>query len=304
MPYQVLILDLHIPDLAGIDVLAEIQARQLNVKTIILSGEEQLDSVAPILKLGACDYIRKPFDADQLINSLRNALSRYQLEQENTRMQRTAENNADLYKFLLNASPDLVYMLDENGHFKFANQQLSNLFQYQSDSLMGKPWQAPFENQPSLEVALEHHVNERQTGLRATVAEQFEFRSDIGTKHALELSAIGLYEAPTDQTPTDQTKSVFTGSYGVIRDVTEAKRTRLELQHSRQKFYSLFADSPDAVFIAGLDGGTLIERNARFVALRESVGAKDDGSDSFLWSPENPRANFLNGLATQPEPVE
>ncbi|MFT7653492.1 MAG: DNA-binding NtrC family response regulator [Candidatus Azotimanducaceae bacterium] len=37
-PYQVLI-----PDLAVIDVLAKIQSRQLNVKTIILSGEEQLE---------------------------------------------------------------------------------------------------------------------------------------------------------------------------------------------------------------------------------------------------------------------
>lgn len=90
-PYQVLILDLHTPDLAGIEVLAEIQTHQLNVKTIILSGEEQLDSVAPILKLGACDYIRKPFDADELINRLSIALSRYQLAQEKARMQRAAK---------------------------------------------------------------------------------------------------------------------------------------------------------------------------------------------------------------------
>lgn len=40
------------------------------------------------------------------------------------------------------------------------------------------------------------------------------------------------------------------------------------------------------------------------MALRESVGAKDDGSDSFLWSAEDPQANFLNSLATQPQPVE
>lgn len=102
-------------------------------------------------------------------------------------------------------------MLDENEHFKFANQQLSNLFQYQPESLIGKPWQALFENQPSLEIPLEHRVNERRTGLRATVAEEFEFSPDAGTEHTLALSTIGLYEASVDQT-----QAVFTGSYGIF----------------------------------------------------------------------------------------
>ena len=81
-PYEVLILDLNIPDLSGLEVLAGVQRAGLNCKTIILSGENELSSVAPILKLGALDYLRKPFEPEQLINSVAIAVARYQLEQE------------------------------------------------------------------------------------------------------------------------------------------------------------------------------------------------------------------------------
>lgn len=297
-PYHVVVLDLHIPDLPGLEVMRQIEAAELKCKIIILSGEQDLSSVAPVLNLGAVDYIPKPFQADQLINSISNAISRYALEKENARMQREAEENAELYKFLLNASPDLVYMLDPQGRFQFANAQLSSVFDRNMGELIGQPWQSLFERDTALQDDLEFLINERRTGARATQAAEFEYASDLGTHHTLELSAIGLYENEGEQF------GQFLGSYGVIRDITDSKRTRKQLQQSQRKFYSLFVDSPDAVFISELASGAIIERNPQFVALKASVEAGDDDTDHFLWSEHHTRSEFIAALETTPNQLE
>lgn len=298
-PHQVLILDLNIPDLSGVEILSEIQKAGLNCKTIIVSGERELKTVTPILRLGALDYLPKPFDATQLVNSVRNALSRFQLEQENKRMEQEASESARLYRFLLNASPDLIYMLDPNGCFQFVNHHMDGVFGPAVDTLIGKPWTALFKNQPELHDRLKHNFVERRTGSRATLAEEFDFQSALGTQHNLELSAIGLY----DRAPSSADKQDHIGTYGVIRDVTESRRTRRQLQQSQQKFYSLFVDSPDAVFISRLEDGQIVERNPTFVSLCRGLGANDD-TDQFLWTSDQPRSEFVKALDASPERVE
>ena len=296
-PYHVLILDLNIPDLSGVEVLSAVREAGLKCNTIIVSGERELQTVTPILRLGAMDYLPKPFDPTQLINSVANGLSRYQLEQENAQMHREVDESARLYKFLLNASPDMIYMLDPEGRFQFVNHQLDGVFDKSVHELEGQPWETLFANQPELTAALGHKVNERRSGIRATIAEEFEFVSDLGTQHNLELSSIGLYEEDKD----------YLGTYGVIRDVTESKRTRRQLQQSQRKFYSLFADSPDAVFISKIATGDIIERNPKFVEFRREADdlSKDShqGTDHFLWTEDQPRESFIQALASSPDHV-
>ena len=317
-PYEVLILDLHIPDLLGLEILRAIRDDGIRVKTIVLSGEHELENVAPILQLGAHDYIRKPFQAEHLLNSVRNALSAFELEDEVSRMHSRAEEDAALYDFLINASPDLVYLLDEEGRFRFANQQLDNFFVLRPGEVRGQVWHDVFENLDAhLLQQLSGHFNERRTGVRATVAEEFEYASPFGNRHEYELSAIGLYEGRSDE---DTGK--YLGTYGVIRDVTDVKRTRKALQQSQDKFYSLFMDSPEAVFIARLHDGLILEHNPAFATLYGEITGSGDmdlgmfpgghdasetaqqTTDAQLWSAQHPRANFIDGLLNSPRSYE
>ncbi|XOV81671.1 MAG: response regulator [bacterium] len=295
-PYQVLILDLHMPDLMGIDVLHAIKTQGLAVKTVVLSGESELSTVAPILKLGAYDYLRKPFQVPELVTSVANALSAFQLEEENKRMQSQAASDARLYQFLLNASPDLIYMLDEHGQFLYLNHQLDAVFDADYNSLTQTHWQHLFTGRQNLVDQLQHQFNERRTGIRATVGEEFSYTSSVGNTHTLELSAIGLYEGRSAES-----SGRFIGTYGVIRDVTETRRTRKALHQSQRKFHSLFMDSPDAVFIARIEDGLIIERNPNFENICAVMGVTDEQHDSFLWTLEQPRGAFMRGLGASPE---
>ena len=298
-PYEVLILDLHIPDLPGLDILTQISKHDLKVKTIVLSGERELSTVAPIIKLGAYDYLTKPFQPDQLTTCVANALGHYNLEFELASMQQQADENAKLYEFLLNASPDLIYMLNENGEFQFINKQLATIFDASYNNLSGQSWQSLFANHEELAKTLRSQFNERRTGVRATIAEEFDYVTEVGTTHTLELSAIGLYEGRT-RTDTGE----FLGTYGIVRDVTESKRTSRQLKQSQQKFYSLFMDSPDAIFIVREGDGLIVERNPNFIAMWDSISQDIEDNDSFLWTEDYPREKFINGVAENPDHYE
>ena len=164
--YELLLLDLDIPDMSGLDVLSAMRAKNITTRTIILSGESSLDNVTPILRLGAFDFVRKPFAPDALLACINRALEQSRLERENTEISARAEASNRLHRFLVEASPDLIYVLDEQGRFRLANNQLKTVFDYDAQKLKGQPWQDLFKGRVNSDI--NYRFNERRTDERAT----------------------------------------------------------------------------------------------------------------------------------------
>ncbi len=72
--FQLVISDIRMPHMDGETLLAEIQARAYPCAVIMLTAYDQDDLVVRCLKNGACDYLVKPVDADELLSSTTNAL--------------------------------------------------------------------------------------------------------------------------------------------------------------------------------------------------------------------------------------
>ncbi len=291
-PVEVLILDLDMPNMSGIEVLQALVNHRSSPKTIVVSGESHVEKITPILRLGAYDYLPKPYEPQQLLTSVRNALARTRLERENKTMleEKEAANRRDA--FLINASPDLIYMLDVAGRFTFVNDQLRDVFGYDRETLIGRDWQVLVSAE--LRSALKHHVDERRTGARATQHLEFEYRDPRGRTHVVELSAMGLYDGNRPKA------AEFAGTYGILRDVTESRRTARALAQSRQKFQALFMNSPDPVFISRLADGLLIEANDNFSRMMQELGAADGQSDLSVWGDVAHRDAFVDGLLRAP----
>jgi DNA-binding response OmpR family regulator len=64
------ILDIKLPDSTGADVLARIHGLDASISVVMLSGSDDEDMARALLKAGAMDYIRKPFQFDQLIQAV------------------------------------------------------------------------------------------------------------------------------------------------------------------------------------------------------------------------------------------
>ena len=292
----VLLLDLNMPEMTGVEVLEELVQQGARMKTIVVSGEQEVETVSPLLRLGAYDFMAKPYDPGQLVRSVSHALGEWHLQQENARMEARERKTDELNRFLLDAFPDLLYVLDESGKFSFINRRLEHLFPDSREGLIGRDWRELFDRWPVLAEQLNHHIDERRTGIRATRGLEFDITAASGEQAVLECTARGLY-----RDATSEDGRAYVGTYGVLQDVTESRRTRRALAQSQRKFQGLFMESPDGVFIATLDGGEVLEGNDIFNQLRLQFGASADPTDAWLWPSVEARTEFVAALLRAPE---
>jgi DNA-binding NtrC family response regulator len=76
---DLVLLDLNLPDLHGVEVLREIKARDPEALVIVVTGYGSVESAVESLKLGAYDFIKKPFKADAIKLIVRLALETQRL---------------------------------------------------------------------------------------------------------------------------------------------------------------------------------------------------------------------------------
>ncbi|PYQ12016.1 MAG: Fis family transcriptional regulator [Acidobacteria bacterium] len=86
--YDLVISDIAMPDGSGVDVLRTAREIQPDCIVILITAYASTESAIEALKLGAYDYIIKPFDVEELRIVLKNALEKRQLERENTLLKR------------------------------------------------------------------------------------------------------------------------------------------------------------------------------------------------------------------------
>jgi DNA-binding NtrC family response regulator len=80
--YDVVLLDVKMPGVDGIEVLQRIQGRQRRAEVLILTGHASLDTAMAIVQLGAYDYLLKPCDIDELIIKIEQAYERRLVKNE------------------------------------------------------------------------------------------------------------------------------------------------------------------------------------------------------------------------------
>lgn len=74
---SLLILDLLMPRVSGIEILQEMERRKDRVPTVVLSGVDHVSMVVKAIRLGATDYLVKPLDIDKLDLAVQNALEEH-----------------------------------------------------------------------------------------------------------------------------------------------------------------------------------------------------------------------------------
>ena len=97
--FDLALLDMRLPDGSGLDLLADFQELAPEVQVIIITGYGDVDNAVRAMKMGAYDYITKPFDLDRLALVMEKAYQRTCLQRENRLLRRTQA---------VQASPKLV----------------------------------------------------------------------------------------------------------------------------------------------------------------------------------------------------
>ncbi len=85
-PYDLLITDLKMPRLSGLQLLERIEAERLGVLTVLMTGFGTVETAIEAMKKGAYDYLLKPFKVEEVIHVVQRALYRQRLQAENIRL--------------------------------------------------------------------------------------------------------------------------------------------------------------------------------------------------------------------------
>jgi two-component system response regulator PilR (NtrC family) len=88
-PVDLLISDIKMPDLSGVDVLRAAKKIDQDILGIMITAFASTETAVEAMRLGACDYLSKPFDIDLLKMKVREKIENRQLKQENLQLKRT-----------------------------------------------------------------------------------------------------------------------------------------------------------------------------------------------------------------------
>ena len=84
--YDVVISDIRMPEIDGLQLLETIKQQQPSTRVIMVTGFASMENAIEALNKGACRFYRKPLDARLIVQTLRNIESEMETEKENLAM--------------------------------------------------------------------------------------------------------------------------------------------------------------------------------------------------------------------------
>ena len=89
--FDVVILDIQMPGMSGLEILSEIRARHIGVEVIMLTGHGEVSSAVEGMRLGAYDYLMKPYEYEYLVVKIQEA---FKIKKDRDERLRKAEEKA------------------------------------------------------------------------------------------------------------------------------------------------------------------------------------------------------------------
>ncbi|WP_342118969.1 putative bifunctional diguanylate cyclase/phosphodiesterase [Pseudoduganella sp. OTU4001] len=265
--FDLLLLDLRLPDMSGHDIMDFVNSRQIDCDVIVMSGEAGIEAAIGALKRGAYDYLRKPYNPPELLKTVENALQKRRLAVENTRIAQRLENSEKMYRYLVDSSPDIIYTLNHEGCFTFINDRAYQILGYSREELIGKHYSVLVHEED--QERARYVFNERRVDERASRNVELRLkcnnsaagdRTFNNTLMTISLNAIGMH-VPGEEVA----KHEFFGTYGVARDITDRKRA--EEMISYQAYHDILTDLPNRILFKDRLGLAVIQAKRKLTEL-------------------------------------
>jgi diguanylate cyclase (GGDEF)-like protein/PAS domain S-box-containing protein len=219
------LLDINLPDMTGHEVIRAAREQGLDLPVIVVSGESEIDAAILALRLGALDFVRKPIEPEILLHSVARALAQRCLEREHKSARNRIDRSERLHRFLVDASPDIIFILNEAGKVSYVNQRLRELLGLEDKQVIGRHFSRLVHDHDQKRARYAFSARKLAETARHSIELRLKSQIDgTGFRHfEINLEAVGL-PASGEMTASPAQEHY----YGVARDVT-ARREVEEL---------------------------------------------------------------------------
>ncbi|MGD9280416.1 MAG: PAS domain S-box protein, partial [Desulfobacterales bacterium] len=226
--------DIGLPDMDGYQVMDLIRQEYPATPVIVMTGEISVESAVKALRKGAYDYLRKPFESTELLNTIDNALDRIHLEKQHKQAEEKLQESEERYRQLFDSESDAVVVFDaETMQIEDVNQAATSLFRYSK-----KEFLSLIVLDISAEAQKTHHRIER-------------FKKDPFSDKNIPLRYLKKKDGTTFPAEISAGQFISGGHrkiIGTIRDITIRHRAEEELKRTKQRLQHVLSSSPSVIY--------------------------------------------------------
>ena len=133
-PFDLAFIDIHLPDMNGLDLASKLKENDLIREVIFITGYGTFDNAVQAIKIGAYDYLAKPFG----INDFNLCLKRFEERQALREQVRLTEQR---YFHLVQNIPLVIFLLRRDFHLDFVNDACSTILGFApNEALNTRDW--------------------------------------------------------------------------------------------------------------------------------------------------------------------
>jgi PAS domain S-box-containing protein len=295
--WDVVIADYSLPHFSAPAALSLLKEEGLDLPFIIVSGTIDEEVAVAAMKAGAHDYLVKGKLA-RLIPAIERELREAEMRRERRQAEEVLRQSKERYRLLVELSPDAIVLTDQNLNILLCNQQAIRMHQYDNiEEVIGRN-------------ALEFLVPEDHQRVRANMHKVLDRGSlkniectllkKDGASYLGELSASVLVDA------TGRPEGFIT----IIRDITEHKRTKIEIQRRNRELTLL--NQIIAASVANPEPEIVLETACRELALAFDLPQitaalfnekKTETVIAVTYPPEDPKESLIENHSTPLHPT-
>ncbi len=249
--FDVIVTDLNLPGKNGLELIEEVQRLSPSTKSIIITGDPNIQTATQAIRAAAFDYLIKPISEEGFRHAVRKAVElkklteeKEALYEENLRYRKHLEKQVELRTRSLQKSEQTFRLMFENNpmpmiiydsethHILAANYAASTLYGYSREELTQTTIEVLFDNPQQLPKAPDHS----DENLVVQTTREVLTHARNGHPVFVEILSHQLYynERPA--------------CYIMINDISARKRTEKKLRESEKRYRMLFENMAQGVF--------------------------------------------------------
>ncbi len=239
--FDLILLNIGLPDMDGFQVMDHINRQSPKTLIIVMTGHASMESAVKALRKGAYDYLRKPFEPEKLLTTVKIALNQQKVKKDGELAKEALRENEERFRSIVENTNAGYFFIDRDGLIQDVNESWIKMYGYSSfDEIVGKHFTI---------IQKMEDVESAKAFVKGIMRKDHKYMTGEFSRKCKD-GSIGYHTFSAR--PVSHFGEVI-GIEGFIIDSTERKLLEKSLQISKKEWESTFDAMSDWVSVIDLD---------------------------------------------------